>query len=291
MVRPIRNVLLFGLVCLMISVIPVAYGDEELTADQVQISTPVYHPNFSEIDFPRGTYNYTVSWQGIPAADATASIEQEGLKYRLGIQARTYSGIDILYKLRYNAQSLISAVDFSPYKTIIDQQENSKLKNTQITFLDNGEINAIRTTVGKDTKSITFTPNNFTLEPFSAAFLARSLDWKLGDTIELDAFNGKSRYLVKLTAVDKIKAKINDQDRDVWVISPKVTNLTSPEQTNKLREARIYVTADKAREILKIESEVFIGTVTTELVSYSPSTNPAPGTSVVQDTRAVKMVF
>lgn len=91
---------------------------EDIPADQVKVLTPVYHPDSAEIDFPLGTYNYTVSWQGIPAADVAVDIEQESLHYRIGVSAKTYSGID-LYKLRYRAQGLISAIDFFPVRTII----------------------------------------------------------------------------------------------------------------------------------------------------------------------------
>lgn len=242
----------------------------EIPPEEVHVSTPVYHPQFANIDFPLGTYNYTVSWQGIPAAEASLTVDENGLQYKLNATAKTYSGIDIFYKLRYEAAGTLSAVDFSPIETDIMLKENSKVKSTQIRYLENGDISAIRSQKGKDTKSITFDPGNFTLEPFSAAFIARGLNWELGKTAEFDTFNGKTRYLIQLTAVDKVVMNVNGTDREVWVISPKVQKLTSNEPDKKLREARIYLTADKEREVLQIVSEVFIGSVKTKLDSFTP---------------------
>jgi len=95
----------------------------------------------------------------------------------------------------------------------------------------------------------------------------------VGDVKEFDTFNGKSRYLIKLKAAEIVKMKVNNEEKDVFVIEPTVVNLTNQEQSKKLRKAKIYLTADKNREILKIVSSVFIGSVTTELVSYAPDPN------------------
>lgn len=266
-----------------------AGDDPVIPAEEVVVSTPVYHPQYGSINYPLGTYNYTVSWQGIPAADASISVEQEGLQYKITAKAKTYSGVDILYKLRYEAEGLLSAVDFFPIQTTITQQENSKFKNTQIKYLENGDISSIRSQNGKDTKSLTFDPGNFTLEPFSAAFIARGLNWEVGKTAEFDTFNGKTRYLVQLTATDKVTMHVNGVEREVWVISPKVKKLTSNTPEKKLHEAKIYLTADKEREILQIVSEVFIGSVKTKLDSFTPSQH-VEGSSFAQN-NTVKLVF
>ena len=64
--------------------------------------------------------------------------------------------------------------------------------------------------------------------------------------------------------------EVNGEMRDVWVIEPSVKKLNTSKQNNKLRSAKMYVTADKKREILEIDSEVFIGSVRTRLVGFTP---------------------
>ena len=240
----------------------------------LKVSTPRYHPDLSVFDPNAGHYEYEVSWQGIPAAEVSIDVKREADTLRVVATANTYRGIDIFYKLRYRAEGLLSAFDFYPKKTIIDQRENSRIVNTQITFLDKGRIFSVRSRKGQDPEVYNFDPENFTLDPFSASFVARGSDWKLGETRQFDTFNGKTRYLISLTAEDLVTMRVNGQERKVWVISPKVENLSSPDSKKKLRRAHIYISADKYREILMIKSEVFIGSVSTKLVSFEPYAEP-----------------
>lgn len=250
-------------------------AEEEIKASEVQVKTPVYQPSH-DYDFPLGTYTYEVSWQGIPAAEATISIEREPGLYMAEATARTYSGIDIFYKLRYRAEGLVSEKNFSPLRVTFEKKENRKDRFTAISYLDNGEILTVRENFDKDPNSENpdieqFNPNNFTLEPFSAALLARSLDWAPGVSRDFDTFNGKARYLITLDCVEKKVIEFNNEEREVFVVEPKVKNLTKPDANKKLRRAQIFVSTDKKREVLKIVSEVFIGSVITKLESFHPS--------------------
>ncbi len=67
-----------------------SFAADELSegAETKKISTPVYQPDFVEFQPAFGKYEYTVSWEGIPAAEASVSVEQEGLHYRIVADAR-----------------------------------------------------------------------------------------------------------------------------------------------------------------------------------------------------------
>ena len=67
----------------MICAIPASSVADTITADLVQISTPVYHPTSGVFKPRTGIFEYEVSWQGIPAATAKVQIEQEGLRYKI----------------------------------------------------------------------------------------------------------------------------------------------------------------------------------------------------------------
>jgi len=244
---------------------------QEISADLVNISTPVYTANTSSYAPALGKYTYQVGWQGIPAAECTVEVQREGLFYHITAGAKTNKGIDLFYKLRYHAEGVMSAVDYRPKKTSVMQTENSRQKITEVTYLDSGLVKSYRINPKGKEDRLVFQPKNFMLEPFSAAFLARSLDWQKGVSREFDTFNGKSRYLLKLTAKDRITMKVNGKPRDVWVIVPEVNNLTNPKKNKKLRSAEIYVSADENKEILQIKSEVFIGSVYATLKNFESS--------------------
>lgn len=248
---------------------------------KVEVKTPVYQPNFEDFKMQLGTYRYTVRWEGIAAAELFLTVSQEGLRYKLEAKAKTYSGIDLFYKLRYDSVGIISALDFSPIKTSIDHKENSRRNLTEINFSETGKVRAERRNHKDEIQTLDFDPHNFMLDPFSAAFLARSQDWEVGTSRTFDVFNGKSRYLITLTSVREETVRINDQPRRVWVIEPSVKNLVDQTQAKKLRRAEIFVTADESRELLLIKSNVFIGTVTTRLESFSPANQPTVSITMV----------
>lgn len=251
-------------------------GTDEVAPQFVRVRTPNYlsqvpAPEQREFAPQLGTYTFKVGWQGIPAATLTLTTEQQGLYYKVSAAARTYSGIEVFYKLRYRAEGLISALDFSPVRANFFQSENSKERFTEISFLEDNQVHAVLSGSKRKTEVLQFPPFNQMLEPFSAAFLARSLDWAPGVSRSFDTFVGKTRYLITLECVEQSSLRVNGEERPVWVIEPKVLNLTSMKNNGKLRKAQIFVTADSRREVLRISSEVFIGSVAAWLDSFQPA--------------------
>ena len=235
-----------------------------------RVVTPVYKPDLKLFKPPLGVYTYVTSWQGIPAAEATLKIEKINNKYKVNTEVKTYSVIDIFYKLRFYAESIIAADSLHPESLNINQFENSKKKSITVNFSTNGEIYSKRVQKNGEIKEEKFNTNNMTLDPYSAVFMARSLPWNIGVSRDFDVYNGKTRYIVTLKVSNKIKMDVNGEDKEVWVIIPKVSNLTNMKENNKLREAKIYVTADENKDIVKIWSSVFIGAVTSKLTKFSP---------------------
>ena len=251
-----------------------ARADDYIAPQLVKVSTPYYKPPTDSFKPKLGVYEYTVSWQGIPAASCTLTVRESDGRYLVEAAARTYSGIDLLYRLRYVAEGTLDASSFQPVSLVINHDENSRHKNIDMKFpTGSGDITAVRSKGPEDPdkKVVSFRSDNMTLDPIGAAFLARSLSWEVGQTRDFDVFNGKSRYYISLSATERTSIIYHGETRKVIVISPRVRNLTTTKPRSKLREAKIYVTDDEHREILKIVSSVFIGAVTTELDSFTPA--------------------
>jgi hypothetical protein len=266
-----KKTLLFGVLLGAVFSSVVARADNFVPPDQIKVRTPVYKPGDTAHELPLGTYEYSSSWAGIPAASLVIDVDRTGNRYQVETKVKTARGIDLLYKLRYEANGTFDAYSMQPVKSTFRYQENSRLKETWMSFHPDGKIHSVRKKDDGKVEEFYFDPENFTLDPFSAAFLARTLKWKKGQTRTFDTFNGKTRYLIKFTAKGKRTIEIDDKEYKVWVISPTVKKLSvKKEEPQKLRSAEIYLTADKRRDIVGIKSEVFIGSVRTELVSYKP---------------------
>ena len=248
----------------------------ETELGKLDVSTPAYSISPSEFAPPLGKYTFSTSWQGIPAATSTISVEQDGLTYKITASAKSVRAIDLFYKLRFQGEGTLSAVDMRPMHSFLKAAENSKVKTAKLTFDGNGTIHSVRERTNREREEIDFRSNNLTLDPFAAIFIARGLEWEVGKTHKFDVFNGKTRYLISLTAEDLTTAMVNGERVKVWVITPGVNQLPEATPHKKLKAAKIYVTADNRREILMITSEVFIGTVTTELVEFIPGKQAFP---------------
>jgi hypothetical protein len=283
--QSLRTFSLF-LFCHLLCRIDIVLADDYISPELVKITTPKYQPEDSRFHPRLGSYEYSVGWEGINAASCTLKVARQGDTYVVDASARTYSGVDLLYKLRYGAVGIISAKDLTSINLEIDHRENSRQKNISIDFTPQLKgIHAVRSKGANDPdkKEISFTTDNFTLDPISAVFLARSLNWKVGDTKHFDVFNGKSRYIISLTAVERKSIRYQGEDRPVIVITPQVRNLTTTKPRSKLRQAYIYVSDDELREVLRIESSVFIGRVITELDSFTPADDsPRPPIQMVR---------
>lgn len=260
-------------------------ADDYISPEQVVVSTPPYRASFAHFAPRLGTYTYAGTWKGIPAVDIGITVGQDERHYHVVVVVRTAKWMDFFYKLEYRADALISSFDLLPVTASVEHRENESLRTTRLDFTDAGEIVSVRSQAKSPDKVLRFKPGNFTLDPFSAAFLSRSLDWQVGDTNSFDVFTGKYRYRVDLSAVERASLPFAGVPRDVWVVSPKIDNLTSGKKNKKFREAKLYVTADDARDVLEIVTEVFVGNITVRQVSFTPSGQPVPAVRVPRQRR------
>ncbi|MCB0322269.1 MAG: DUF3108 domain-containing protein [Bdellovibrionales bacterium] len=245
----------------------------------VNVKTERYIP--AKSDFERGTYFYKVSWQGIPVAEARVVVDDEQLGDRpaLKVKASAQTGdfIDIFYKLRFTSESVFDAHSFQPARFYSLQRENSREKFREVSFSDDGVIQANYIKNGKDREPREFRSENATFDPISAAFLARSLPLDMGAKKEFDVFNGKHRFLISFDIAAREVIEVRGRKYDAIKVYPTVQKLTDSEGEQRLKYAAIWISADDNREVLKLESKVLVGTVDAELVRFEPEvTAPRP---------------
>jgi len=242
-------------------------------AQFVKVTTPVYEVS-TEAFTPRlGTYEYTVSWQGMPAASCILTITRRQEAYVVDLSARTYRTIDPLYRLRYSAKGIISQRNLWPTQMTSEQENNSQSQSIEINFSPELEtISVLRRRTACDTHptQASFLANNFTLDPIGAAFIARALPWQVGTEHSFDVLNGANRYHVILAALRRETLVHRGRETPAFVIKPTIRNLTEIRPDSILREASIYLSDNRDREVLKIVSSLSIGEVTTLLDSFVP---------------------
>lgn len=266
------------LVALAMVIQPVYLYAGKVPVDQVSVSTPVYTPPRSFVP-QMGCYAYTVSWNGIPAGSVELELTRKDNNYQIRASAKTAKGIDLFYKLRYESETVLAADTLKPRRSYSVVRTNAKEKSTRLEFLPDGEILSTRENHRGKVKTIQFDPDNFTLDPYSAGFLALSQEWEVGQSRKFDLFSGKSRYLIEFSAVEQTVVAVNGEKRSAIVIIPEVKSLTKTGKDadeNKMRQTRIYIATDPSREILKISSDLLFGSVDTEMVNFTPARSTSP---------------
>ena len=269
------------LVVAILQTSPQNAGAEYIPPSKVVVRTKAYQPQ--ETNFPRGTYDYQVAWQGIPVGSASIRI---GTTYRdgkkmLDVEATARSGgiVSLFYRLEHRSESIFSAQELKPVTFVSQQTENSRFTNLLINFAPDGAINA-RVTKGRlnsagKSEEVSFR-SNATFDPISAAFLARSLPLNPAEDASFDVFNGSDRYLISLHVVGREKITVSGKEYEAIKIEPSVKKLTDTEGEKRLRKAQLWVAADGSRDVLKLESEVRLGSVSAKLVRFVPDSAPVP---------------
>lgn len=269
----------FGyLLCFFLAMVTTAYA-EFIPPGSVHVKTPTY--NFEPTPITPGRYVFDVSWQGIPVATASVVVGEKSPdngQMDIVVSAQTNGVIDVFYKLRHQSESIFSENPVRPVLFKFSQAENSSKKNREISFADGGQINSKQWRPGKKATESNFFTDNNTMDPITAAFVARNMPLTIGAESEVDVYTGKHRYLIRLEVVDQQTIKIGDSVRDAFKVVPTVKKLTDTKGERKLNSAAIWVASDGSRDLLKLESKVWIGSVSAKFIRFEPLTEQ-PGTS------------
>jgi hypothetical protein len=244
--------------------------NQRLALSEIKVSTPRYRPD--KAITPRlGIFSYNVSWEGISVASATLQTYHNGDKKIVAVTAKSTRFIDLLYKLRYFAQGEMHIKTLEPITTYINHRENSRQRITNTTFASDGFISSIIDKVNKNERqSHNFTSNNQTFDPFSSSAMAQVLNWQIGQKRDFDVFDGKNRYLITLLCKKKDYRYIQGVKTPVITFEPQVIDKNNNEKVSKLRRATISFTDDEYRDLVELDSDVFIGSIKTSLKSYKP---------------------
>jgi len=252
---------------------------EYIPPSEISVSTPAITPEVKE--FREGVYYYDVSWQGVVVASIRIVVERGNLGSEtppyayVRVTAKSAKVIDLFYKLRHTSESLFRSDTFAPISYFTFQRENSRKKYREVLFTDSGKIRSRRWKNGKSRGDLEFETGNPTLDPITAAFLARTPQLEIGKSVTVDVFNGKHRFLITFSVDAKDTIQVGEVQREAYKVVPRVTRLTDTKEERRLKSAALWISADKSRDILRLESDVWIGSVKAEFDRYEPSV-PAP---------------
>lgn len=234
-------------------------------------NVPVYSPKFYPFD--RGEKEvYRATWNGMFAV-ATAEVKTtstvvDGKKvYHVQVDAKTSKALDLIWKMRDVITSTFDGKSLLPSHYHFSQRENSRIIDTEAKLDVSTKKWAVnRQQNGKKTKNYQFDSHN-TFDPVTAVYVARSVDFKVGDKLYFKIFGGRYHYLLELFVEKKEAVELpSGKTVEAYKILPQVQNLKKSGYASRLREAAIWISADERRLPVKLSSKILFGSVQLDLM-------------------------
>jgi hypothetical protein len=227
--------------------------------------------NFPEMRPLRASYRF--GWSGLTAATGDVHFTKPAEnKFQLDGTGRTIGLVRALWKLDVNYQATASAETLRPIETQQTESYRSKKIVTHLTFTNNG-VTRVRTD-GKgaaETKTRQFNfPNLFDLS--SAMLYLRSQPLKDRSVYRVVAYPATNAYLATVTVIGREKISVHAGSYNAIRLDLQLKRVGKHRQLEphrKFRRATIWVSDDAERLLLRIEAQVFVGTVFAELQSVS----------------------
>jgi Protein of unknown function (DUF3108) len=225
--------------------------------------------DFPELRPLRASYRF--GWSGLTAATGDIHFTKPSEnRFQLEGTGRTIGLVRALWKLDVNYQAVASAETLRPIETQQTESYRSKKIATHLTFTNNGVTRA--RTEGKGaavakTRQFNF-PNLFDL--FSAMLYLRSQPLKDRSVYRVVAYPATNAYLATLTVTGREKVSVHAGSYNAIKLDLQLKRIGKHlqlEPHRKFRHATIWVSDDAERLLLRIEAQVFVGTVFAELQS------------------------
>jgi hypothetical protein len=225
--------------------------------------------NFPELRPLRAAYRF--GWSGLTAATGDVHFTKPSEdKCQLDGTGRTIGLVRALWKLDVDYQAAASAGTLRPVEAEQTENYRSKKVVTHLAFTNTG-VTRVRTE-GKGaaeakTRQFNF-PNLFDL--FSAMLYLRSQPLEDRSVYRVVAYPATNAYLATITVVGREKISVHAGNYSAIKLDLRLKRVGKQRQLEphrKFRRATIWVSDDTERLLLRIEAQIFVGTVFAELQS------------------------
>src|SRR4029078_2092890 len=226
--------------------------------------------NFPELRPLRASYRF--GWSGVTAATGEIHFTKPSDdRFQLDGTGRTIGFVRALWKLDVTYRAVANSQTLAPIETQQTESYRSKKIATHLTFTNNG-VTRIRTE-GEGAAAKT-TTRDFTLPNFfdlhSADLCLRSQPLRQGSVYRVAIYAATNAYLATVTVTGREKISVRAGTYNAIKLNLQLKHIGKHlelEPHKKFRRATIWVSDDTERLILRIDAQIFVGTVFAELQS------------------------
>ena len=220
--------------------------------------------NFPELRPVRTTYHF--GWAGFTAGVGDMHFTKTGDKrFQLEATGRTIGLVRAWWKLDASYRGLTNAETLRPIESKQIEIYRRKKLVTDLTFTDSGVMRARTEGTAKATKPFNF-PGLFDLH--SALLYLRGQPLNDHSVYRIVVYPATSAYLTTVTVLGRERVTVRAGAYNAIKIDLQLNRLGKKlelEPHRKFRRATIWISDDENRVPLRIEAQIFVGTVFTEL--------------------------
>jgi hypothetical protein len=213
---------------------------------------------------------YGFGWSGFPGATAEVRLNKAaGDRLQLDITAHTIGLVRTLWKFDTSHTSIVEAATLHP--VVVKQVETSRSKKTvtDLAFGADGVTSRETETPGKGTKVRRFDfPHLFDLQ--SALLYLRSQSLQERNVQRIVVYPATSAYLATVTVLGRERITVPSGTYNAIKFELQLNKIGKKgelEPHRKFRRATVWLSDDPDRLLLRIEAQIFVGTVFAELQS------------------------
>jgi hypothetical protein len=246
---------------------PAASWESTLTA-----SSPPVFPNSRPLHA-----RYGFSWSGFPCASAEIRLNKSAEdRLQLSVTARTSGLVRAMWKYDAAHTSLVEARTLHPVSVSQTESERGKKTLTELLFTPTGVTSKVSVTPGARTKVRRFDfPHLFDLQ--SALLYLRSQNLQDGTVQRIVVYPATDPYLATVTVLGRERVTVPAGTFNAIKFDLRLNRIKQGQLQphRKFRRATAWLSDDADRLLLKIDAQVFVGSVFCELQSVDFE-NPKP---------------
>jgi uncharacterized protein DUF3108 len=220
---------------------------------------------------------YGFSWSGFPCASAEIRLNKSpGDRLQLNVTARTSGLVRALWKFDAAHTSLVEARTLYPVSVTQTETERGKKTITELSFTPAGVISKVLVTPGARTKVRHFDfPHLFDLQ--SALLYLRSQSLQERNVQRIVVYPATDPYLATVTVLGRERVTVPAGTYNAIKFDLQLNRIKQGQLRphRKFRRATAWLSDDADRLLLKIDAQVFVGSVFCELQSVEFE-NPKP---------------
>jgi hypothetical protein len=226
--------------------------------------------SFPELRPVRASYRF--GWSGLTAATGDIHFSKPSNdRFQLEGTGHTIGFVRALWKMDVTQHAVADSQTLAPIETQQTENYRSKKIATHLTFTSSGVTRARTEGEGAAAKTTSkqFDFPNL-LDLHSAALYLRSQPLKQGHVYRLTVYPASNAYLATIKVIGREKISVRAGTYNAIKLDLQLKRIGKHlelEPHKKFRRATIWVSEDAERLVLRIEAQIFVGTVFAELQS------------------------